>query len=245
VDIILLHGFSNTGACWRRVTERLPAGARTPDLRGHGARAGRRPVDLAAVLDDLAGGDAPPGRCVLGGYSQGGRIALHAALDPRLAGRLARLVLISASPGLADAAEREARRRADEVLAARFEPMTIEQIAAAWERTPVLAGLPPEIAAEARADRRRNTPAGLAAALRGLGTGALPPLWDRLPELAIPVTLIVGERDAKFRRIAQEMAGLLREPRVVVAEGAGPAVHLERPDLVAAELVVEAEQPVA
>ena len=26
------------------------------------------------------------------------------------------------------------------------------------------------------------------------------PLWDRLDSLAIPVTLVVGERDAKFSR---------------------------------------------
>ena len=31
------------------------------------------------------------------------------------------------------------------------------------------------------------------------------PLWDRLPELTIPVTLIVGERDEKFRALATQM----------------------------------------
>ena len=62
------------------------------------------------------------------------------------------------------------------------------------------------MAAGAHADRLRNTPAGLAAALRGLGTGVMEPLWDRLPELTIPVTLIVGERDEKFRALAAQMA---------------------------------------
>ena len=33
----------------------------------------------------------------------------------------------------------------------------------------------------------------------------MPPLWDRLGELAMPVTLVVGERDAKFRAIAERM----------------------------------------
>ena len=49
--------------------------------------------------------------------------------------------------------------------------------------------------------------AGLAAALRGLGTGVMAPLWDRLGELAMPVTLVVGERDAKFRAIARADGG--------------------------------------
>jgi pimeloyl-ACP methyl ester carboxylesterase len=101
VSLILLHGFSNTGACWRRVLG-YPAQhgepVLTPDLRGHGARSGARPVSLAGVLDDLAA-EAEDEGIVLGGYSQGGRIALHAALDPRFAGRLQRLVLIGASPG--------------------------------------------------------------------------------------------------------------------------------------------------
>ena len=57
----------------------------------------------------------------------------------------------------------------------------------------------------AREDRLRRSAAEHAAQLRGLGTGVMPPLWDRLGELAMPVTLVVGERDAKFRAIAERM----------------------------------------
>ena len=117
----------------------------------------------------------------------GGRIALHAALAPALAPRVERLVLIGASPGIADPAERAERRAADERLADEIERMTIEEFAHRWAQTPVLAGQPPAVAAAVHADRLRNTPAGLAGALRGLGTGALPSLWDRLAELRAPV----------------------------------------------------------
>jgi len=142
-------------------------------------------------------------------------------------------VLIGASPGIADRAEREARRAADNALADQAERSTIEEFAGRWARTPVLAGQPPDVAAAVDADRRRNQPAGLAGALRGLGTGALPSLWDRLPEIARPVALVVGERDQKFRAIASEMAAGLRRADVVVVPGAGHAVHLEAPDAVA------------
>src|ERR1700722_7925977 len=81
---------------------------------------------------------------------------------------------------------------------------------------PVRAGHPPHIAAAAHEDRLRNTSHGLARALRGLGTGALPSLWDRLGEVSIPVTLVVGERDAKFRDVASEMAPLHGVPVEVV-----------------------------
>ena len=100
-------------------------------------------------------------------------------------------------------------------------------------RTPVLAGQPPAVTAAVHADRLRNRPAGLARALRGLGTGALPSLWERLPEIQMPVVLVVGERDQKFRAIATEMASRLGRAEVVVVPGAGHAVHLEAPEAVA------------
>jgi pimeloyl-ACP methyl ester carboxylesterase len=103
----------------------------------------------------------------------------------------------------------------------------------------VLAGQRPEILAAAQADRVRSTPAGLARALRGLGTGALPSLWNRLGELEMPVSLVVGERDPKFRELAQRMAEGIARARVHVVAGAGHAVHLEAPERVA-ELIAEA-----
>jgi pimeloyl-ACP methyl ester carboxylesterase len=89
------------------------------------------------------------------------------------------------------------------------------------------------VAAAVHADRLRNDPAGLARALRGLGTGALASLWDRLPEIEMPVVLVVGERDQKFRTIAAQMASGLPRGEVVVVPDAGHAVHLEAPGAVA------------
>ena len=50
----------------------------------------------------------------------------------------------------------------------------------------------------------------------------------------MPVTLVVGERDAKFRAIAERMGGC--RGRVVVVAGAGHAVALEAPAAVAAAI---------
>jgi 2-succinyl-6-hydroxy-2,4-cyclohexadiene-1-carboxylate synthase len=204
--------------------------ALAPDIRGHGASADRRPVTLDAVIGDIEA-LAPASRCTLAGYSMGGRIALHAALS--MADRVQRLVLIGASPGIADPAERDARRAADEQLAEEIERTSIDDFARQWAATPVLTGQAPEVVAAAHADRLRSSPVGLARALRGLGTGALPSLWDRLGELQIPVRLIVGERDEKFRAIATRMAGAIPDCEVVVVPVAGHAVHLEAPAAVA------------
>ncbi len=228
--IVLLHGFTQTGAAWDPVIAELGAGYRAlaPDLRGHGTAA-RRPATLEGVVDDVR--RLAPERFVLGGYSMGGRLALHVALT--LPTRIAALVLIGASPGIADRDERRRRRAADERLADELEDSTIAAFARRWAAQPLFAGQPPDVAAGAHADRLRNEPAGLAAALRGLGTGALPSLWDRLGELTMPVALVVGERDARFRAIAERMAAAINVVQTVVVPGAGHAAGLEAPGMVA------------
>jgi 2-succinyl-6-hydroxy-2,4-cyclohexadiene-1-carboxylate synthase len=231
MTLVLLHGFTQTRQSWRRTVAALGGRYRAlaPDLPGHGQASQRRPASFAACaayVRALAGE-----RFTLVGYSMGGRIALYTALT--LPAQVERLVLVGASPGIADAAERDERRRADEALADRLPTIGIEAFAAEWGSQELFAGQPERVAAAAHADRLRNTPEGLAAALRGLGTGVMPPLWERLGELAMPVTLVVGERDAKFRAIAGRMAPAIPSGRVVVVDGAGHAVQLEQPEIVA------------
>ena len=232
--LVLLHGFTQTRQSWRRTIAALDGRYRAiaPDLPGHGLLSERRPASLAAVLAYLAALIDEPH--ALAGYSMGGRIALHAALArPEL---VTQLILLGASPGLADPGERAARRAADDALADRIEQIGVERFAAEWAELPLWEGQPERVRAAANADRLRNTADGLAAALRGLGTGALEPLWDQLGELAMPVTLVAGERDAKFRGIAERMAERIPRAEVRVISGAGHAAQLERPELVAAAI---------
>ena len=159
----MLHGFTHTGRSWAPVQAALGRGylSTAPDLRGHGDAHDRRPVELESVLADLAD-LITPGATVCG-YSMGGRIALHAALRPELGRRIGRLVLIGASPGLADPAERESRRAADEALADELQSMSITGFADSWAATtPVLADQPAGVREAAREDRLRNQPRALA-----------------------------------------------------------------------------------
>ena len=230
-EVLLLHGFTHTGASWQPVAGALSKRYRAiaPDIRGHGRASDRRPVELSLVLGDLERDGRE--RFTLAGYSMGGRVALHFALaHPE---RVERLVLIGGSPGIADDSEREARREADERLADEIERLDIEEFARRWAGTPVLEGLPAPVAERVHQDRLRNAPEGLARALRGLGTGALPSLWGRLGELPMPVALTVGERDTKFQAIARAMAGAIPRAEVIVVPGTGHAVHLEAPARIA------------
>lgn len=230
-ELVLLHGFTHTGASWAGVVSALGERYRSvaPDIRGHGVASAVTPVTLQAVVEDVA--RLAPEPFALTGYSMGGRLALHVALA--LPERVQRLILVGGSPGIRDAVEREERRAADERLAAELAGSTIEVFAHRWARTPILAGQSPQLQASVNADRLRSTPAGLARALRGLGTGTLPSVWERLGELVMPVTLLVGERDGKFTAIAEQIAAEVPAAKLVIVPGVGHAVHLEDPGRVA------------
>jgi 2-succinyl-6-hydroxy-2,4-cyclohexadiene-1-carboxylate synthase len=229
--IVLLHGFAGTGATWDGVRAALGPGApiQTPDLRGHGAASAVRPVSFAGCVADVLA--AAPPRFVLGGYSQGGRVALHVALAAPE--RVSSLVLVSTTAGLDDEAARAARRRADTALALRLQRDGLAPFVVEWTTQPLFAGDPPEAVAAQRADIARCTPDGLAAALRGIGTGEMEPLWDRLAGLTMPVQVLVGARDRKYVRLAERLTALLPDAALTVVPDAGHGLPREAPDAVA------------
>jgi 2-succinyl-6-hydroxy-2,4-cyclohexadiene-1-carboxylate synthase len=230
--LVLLHGFAGTRRSWQPVAERLGTQRYRPlalDLRGHGDAAHARPVTPGACTADVLAATA--GRFALCGYSLGGRVALHVALAAPQ--RVTRLILLATSAGIADPAERAARRRADEALAAELERGTIEAFADRWVARPLFAGTRPAFVRAWRADLTRNDPQGLAAALRGLGAGAMTPLWDRLPELDVPATVVAGERDPAYVARAEQLACALPRAELVVVPGAGHGLAREAPDAVA------------
>jgi 2-succinyl-6-hydroxy-2,4-cyclohexadiene-1-carboxylate synthase len=240
--VLALHGFGGSGRSWDAVADALPPGVtlRAPDLRGHGAAASRRPVDLDAVLRDLvpeleAAAHGPGGPVVVAGYSLGGRIGLHLALArPEL---VRHVVLVSSTSGLQDEEERARRRASDEEQAAFLEREGLEAFADRWATLPLWDGDPPAARAAQRAAIAGADAAGLAAALRGLGPGAVPAVGPRLPTLAAPLTIVVGARDRRYRDIGARLLGLAAQPagEVVVAD-AGHGLLREAPAAVAAAL---------
>ena len=170
------------------------------------------------------------GRAVYVGYSMGGRLCLRLALDRP--GLVTRLVLVSTTAGIDDEAERVNRKAADETLAATIERDGVDRFLQSWVTQPLFATLDdPDLE-----DRRRNTVSGLASSLRMAGTGAQPPLWDRLGELRMPVLVIAGALDTKFVALAERLAAVIPNATLAIVEGAGHAVHLERPADVLAEV---------
>lgn len=231
----MLHGFAGTGRAYEGVIAALPPERYTPialDLPGHGARSEQAaPITYEDCVESVLA--SAPSCFALCGYSMGARVALQVALAaPR---RVSRLVLVSATAGLQDEVERAARRHADEQLAKTIEQGSIERFVERWRSQPLFADEPPEVRRLAAADHRRNTTLGLAAALRGIGPGAMEPLWERLRELTMPVMVLVGERDEKYKALGKRIAGAVPDGRLRVVAG-GHGLLLENPDGVAAAI---------
>ena len=226
--LALVHGFTQTSRSWdglipllRDRMSPLPEIVAV-DAPGHGDR---HDLEVGLVDGALAIG-AAAGRATYVGYSMGGRLCLHLALArPDL---VEALVLIGATAGIDDDAERAARRIADEALATEIEQVGVDVFLERWLALPLFAGLPRDRASVD--DRRRNTAAGLASSLRLAGTGAQEPLWDRLGDVRMPVLVLAGARDEKFSAIGRRIADRVDGATFATVEAAGHAAHLEQPE---------------
>ena len=222
-SLILLHGWLGDVADFDALRRILPESSAL-SLPGHGGLVLDEASTTEDALADLADriNSAAAGRpFTLVGYSMGGRLAawlVHLRLiEPD------RLVLIAASPGLADPRERQARLDHDLDLAEQLRTGDFRSFLHRWYRQALFGDLchredfPALIERRLRRDRRQT-----ARALELLGVGRQPDLSGF--RLGLEVLYLAGRRDEKYARIA---AGL--GDRGVVVAGAGHAVHLEDP----------------
>jgi 2-succinyl-6-hydroxy-2,4-cyclohexadiene-1-carboxylate synthase len=208
--LVLVHGFTQTASSWSGIVQRLAGhDVITPDIVPRG--------DLWQTAESLAA----YGPRTFVGYSMGGRLALHLALQrPDV---VERLVVLGATGGIDDDEERAARRTSDEALAQSIETDGVDAFLERWLSQPMFANVP-------RGDERQRNPEVLMASLRALGTGTQEPLWSRLHELAMPVLVLAGARDEKFVALGQRLAVTIGDnARFEVVPDAGHAAHLEQP----------------
>lgn len=233
---LLLHGFAGSGFEMMDLAERLPGRKLIPDLPGHGHSSS--PPDLSgytmeasvdALVDILD--DSGCDTIDVVGYSMGGRVALGlAALHPN---RVRSAVAIGARIGIYDEEERATRRAADQALAEQIEERGTDWFARTWLEGPIYRTqhrLGSEHIAAVLERRRAADPSGIANSLRALGPASQPLLGEALASSGVPVLLLVGELDERFRGIGERIAAVDPAAVLRVVSGAGHATHVEAPD---------------
>ncbi|MFZ0389098.1 MAG: 2-succinyl-6-hydroxy-2,4-cyclohexadiene-1-carboxylate synthase, partial [Calditrichia bacterium] len=149
-----------------------------------------------------------------------------------------RALLESASPGLQSQEERNRRRHRDERLAQEIINMDLAEFLNRWYDQPLFTSLRQHSAFEKMVRQRlQNNPQGLAKSLRSMGTSVQPSLWPELRDAKIPLFLLSGGLDVKFCRIAAEMERQSPQIQNKVIPGCGHNIHLENPQLFAAEII--------
>ncbi len=237
---VCLHGFTGDPESWDAVLAQRPPGieAICPPISGHDPTIPLTGDSFEDEVDRLAGSlPRSRGRYHLAGYSLGGRLALGLLVRHRQL--FSSATLIGAHPGLGSESERRRRRAADDALARRLERDGVERFVDHWQSLPLFAtqgSLAPEVVEAQRRRRLKHGADGLAYALRVLSLGRMPDYRRRLPGLDLPVHLMAGERDGKFRRLVMDMASVMPRTTVEIVPGAGHNLLLEAPRSVSAAI---------
>jgi 2-succinyl-6-hydroxy-2,4-cyclohexadiene-1-carboxylate synthase len=168
-------------------------------------------------------------RSILVGYSMGARLALGMALEHP--DQFDGLVLISGNPGLESQEARDQRQRADEQVARRIEDGNLKAFLEQWYQADVFSGLP-EAPRNAEIERKLiRDSSDWPAILRTNSVSQQPNFWPRLNELSMPVVVVAGERDEKYKEIAIrfERGASRKSVASKVIPDCGHIMHREQP----------------
>lgn len=218
---VFLHGFLGAPAEWSPVLQELQGiPCQTPAL----PMAADWISGVEALLERL------PGRSHLIGYSMGGRLAIGCAIAAP--DRFKSLVLVSCHPGLEKTADRCERRERDDRLADELIRTPAVEFLTKWYDQPLFAAVTPSIKAQWIVERESMDRAQQAQWLRAFSVSAQPDYWPHLRRLKIPVTFVAGERDNKYRRIAERLRAEAPSITIEIVPNVGHAVHREVPQTI-------------
>jgi 2-succinyl-6-hydroxy-2,4-cyclohexadiene-1-carboxylate synthase len=215
LKIYALHGFLGLPSDWDTIAnsfeavELLPLSHPRDGLQNWG-RAFNQWVAKQAVQ-----------KRILIGYSQGGRLAMHALIDaPEL---WAGAIIVSANTGIKLSAERAPRLQIDVQWAQRFLKDPWDRVICDWDRQPVFQG---QLASFARKENDYKR-IDLADAIEGWSVGKQEDLQEPLSKLPFPILWIVGEKDLKCVELAKEMVKIHNRSSYWIAPGVGHRVPWE------------------
>jgi 2-succinyl-6-hydroxy-2,4-cyclohexadiene-1-carboxylate synthase len=234
--LLLLHGWMGSCQDYLAIIDRLKLDfyCIAIDLPGHGQ---------TQVINDDRGYDFVTtargiielldrlkiDRTAIAGYSFGGRLALYLALE--FPDRFDRVMLESTSPGLATAADRQARIISDLQIIDRLTNNDLTSFAIEWYRQSIFTGIDREPNFSELIERRINSnrSLNLAKSLQYAGLGMQPYLGDRLKAHRQPISLIVGELDLKFVQIGRDLARECPNIDLQIVANCSHNIHFQQP----------------
>ncbi|XP_047960192.1 protein PHYLLO, chloroplastic isoform X1 [Salvia hispanica] len=244
--VVFLHGFLGTSVDWIPIMKAISSSTRSIaiDLPGHGGSKlqyhGENDSDkpnlsidvMAEVLHKVLK-TLTHGKVTLVGYSMGARISLYTAL--KCSDKIERAMIISGSPGLIDNDARTTRKAKDDFRASTLVANGLEFFLDTWYAEELWTSLRshPHFKQTVTKRLKHQDLHTLGKVLSDLSIGRQPSMWEDLKQCKVPLQLIVGEKDAKFKAIAIEMQERIVPensfPLVVEIPSAGHAVHVENP----------------
>ncbi|MCU0332580.1 MAG: 2-succinyl-6-hydroxy-2,4-cyclohexadiene-1-carboxylate synthase [Ignavibacteriaceae bacterium] len=235
--ILFLHGFTGSSIDWKDIVSKIDKrfNKTALDLIGHGKSSSPVSVNYYTSESNIAQIEYVTNHLrlkevILCGYSMGGRVALSYAIAKKE--MVKGLILESASAGMKNEKEREARRKSDEELAAYIENNSLEDFAAMWldqELFGTLRRFSNNRLKDIKEEKAKNSKIGLANSLRGFGTGVMPYSGSELVKLKIPTLLITGGLDDKFTQINQNLKKTIPSAKHKIISTSGHITHLEEP----------------
>ncbi len=168
-------------------------------------------------------------QCFLVGYSMGGRLALYLTLH--FPERFTKVVLESASPGLATEIERLARVKSDAQIARKLARSITQAdfttFLQNWYSQQIFGSIKNHPQFEIMLESRlQNNPVELTKSLQFMGTGNQPSLWEKLNQNVTPLLLLAGEYDQKFIDINTAIVKKCHLAQLKVINHAGHNIHL-------------------
>ena len=227
--IVCLHGFMGCAEDWEPFANALLKAhpgfhVIAPDLPPE--------KDISTSLVSLLDSEGLSS-VVLVGYSLGGRLGLHAAIQN--GPRFPVFVGISTTAGIEDSTERARRVDRDHALAARLAafktPSEFRLFLEEWWELPVFSS--PNRSSESKSafihSRLKCDPHRLAQDLQRWSSGSLASLWSKLPSCNNPALYISGDADLAYTAIAKKMAASSPNAEVEIINGAGHQLLIEKP----------------
>ena len=174
---------------------------------------------ISQITSELLPKNPKIGKRIGIGYSMGGRLLLQ--LAQKFPGAFDALVFISTNPGLKSETEKSARAEMDLEWSKKLLELPWRAFLQAWNQQMVFQGTSSELdRAEKDYDKQ-----GLAQQITNWSLAQQHDFRFYLRAMNTPFLWIVGERDQKFVKIAEEVFGMDFFPM----NGAGHRVHLDQP----------------